>query len=108
MKEPKTRMREGIVIGTAELQDGLKRKELNTTMLMIPEYIGFTEVFDGTGRLYVFSTKEAADYALRESKHIGFRSAGRVDGAIYISNADLNRPHINKYRGYDFMREYYK
>ena len=102
------KIREGIVIGSAELQDSRMKREWHTTLICMNEYVGFIEIYDGTARLYVFSSEDGAKRALREAKHIGYRTAGRVADSIYIKNSDLNRPHLNRYRGYDFQREYYK
>ena len=104
----KTKIREGIVIGSAELKDGRLKREWHTTLICMSEYIGFVEIYDGNARLYVFSSKDGAVMALREAKNIGYRTAGMAVGPIYIRNADLHRPHLSRYRGYDFHREYYK
>lgn len=104
----RTKIREGIVIGSAELQDGMMKREWHTTLICMSEYIGFMEIYNGNARLYVFSSEDGAKSALREAKNIGYRTAGRVVESLFIKNSDLDRPHLNRYRGYDFQREYYK
>ena len=104
----KRRFRQGIVIGAAELRDRFMKMELVSTLICMSAYIGYVDIYDETARLYVFNSEDGARIALREAKKIGYRTAGAVEGPIHISNADLHRPHLNRLRGYDFQREYYK
>ena len=108
MTGTKPRIRQGIIIGKAELKDSFKRRELVSVLICMHEYIGYVDIFDETARLYVFSSDAGACKALREAKKMGYRTAGRVDEQIFIRNSDLNRPHLNRLRGYEFQREYYK
>ena len=104
----KPRFRCCMLIGNRELKDSMKKREMNSSLLGEPDFIGSVDIWDGDARLYAFSTAEALERMLKEAKKIGFTTAGKTHEPVMIRNSDLNRPHLNRLRGYDFQREYYK
>lgn len=103
------KFRSGMAVGLMELRyDKAAARELNTEMLMHPGYVGFFDDEEMSVRVYVFTNKEHAAEMLRESRKIGFRTAGEVEGIMHIKNADLERPHMRYVSKYNWYRELYK
>lgn len=103
------RVRTGMAVGLAELRMNKNTaRELNTEMLMHPGYVGFFDEAEGQLRVFVFTSKESTDEMLKESKKMGFRTAGAVDGVFFIRNADLKRPHMRFVNKHDWHKELYK
>lgn len=106
----KRRFRQGVGIGLDELKsDRAKQKQLVTDLLMNRGYVGYFDIEDERIRIYIFSDKESAGLFLRESRKIGFRTAGAIDEMVHISNSELSRPHLKHYKGKrNFYSELYK
>ena len=106
--KPKPRFRCCILIGMRELKDRMMNREMNATLLCEPDFIGSVDIWDDEARLYAFASAETRDRILKEAKKIGFTTAGKTHEPVMLRNSDLNRPHLNRLKGYDFQREYYK
>ena len=85
-------------------------RTLQSEILTLSGYIGRFDTWERTTlRVFVFEDAASRDKAVRAARSIGFDSAGKVDGNIFISNADLQRPHLQNYRSKNlFYREYYR
>lgn len=83
-------------------------RTLQSEILAIKGYIGRFDTWERTLRVFVFEDAASRDKAVRAARSIGFDSAGKVDGNIFISNANLERPHLQNYKAKLFYREYYR
>ena len=84
-------------------------RTLQSEILALRGYIGRFDTWERTLRVFVFEDAVSRDKAVRTARSIGFSSAGKVDGNIFISNADLERPHLQNYKAKTlFYREYYR
>ena len=107
--EFKAKFREGAIIAIDELDDKYMKKELDTELLMNDSYIGYTDIWEDTARLFIFSTSQGVADFIKAARQIGYRTTGRVSDIIHMKNSDLKRPHLNKIRSrYSYMRELYK
>ena len=77
--------------------------------LRIDGYIGYFDTWNNTLRVFVFDNRDEADRALRIAHSIGFESAGAVEGFLFISNRELQRPHLQDIHAKkQFYRELYR
>ena len=84
-------------------------RDFNSEIFADPDYIGHATVFDGTARLFVFASRESAEKKAKIARDIGFRTGGVVDGNVFCSNTELQRPHLKSVRNYNsFIRELYR
>lgn len=105
----KPRFRYGAIISLEELRDRQKAMELNSDLYGSHGYIGYVDIWNDTGRLYVFDNPDDAATIVKAAKSIGFSIAGLVADVISIRNSDLERPHLRHYRNqYSFIRELYR
>ena len=105
------RMRYGFGVGLEEYSRrniGMVR-DLQAEILTSEDYIGYFDAYEGTLRVFVFDREAERDRILKEARRIGFDSAGGCEGILSISNADLQRPHLNKIRNNNtFYKELYR
>lgn len=83
-------------------------RTLQSEILALRGYIGRFDTWERTLRVFVFEDAASRDKAVRAARSIGFDSAGKVDGNIFISNTNLERPHLQNYKAKLFYREYYR
>ena len=109
--DERTKIRYGMVISLEEYSSYniSMVRELQAELFISSGYIGYTDVYEKTGRLFVFEGPDSRDKALKDARSIGFGSAGSVVGNVFVSNAALQRPHLQNYRSKDqFYKEYYR
>lgn len=109
-RESVPRLRYGMLISLEEYSAGNIDMVRNfQAEAMAGGYIGFYDTLSGKGRVFVYDEAHQADEAVRIAKSIGFSSAGRVEGEIFVKNSSLRRPHLKNIRRKDhFYREYYR
>ncbi|MBR2674314.1 MAG: hypothetical protein IKE52_02520 [Mogibacterium sp.] len=104
----KPRFRQGMGISLSEYSRN-KSREFQTILMLLDGYIGYFDAWDETLRVFVFDNSDDADRAVKEAKYTGFESAGRIEGVLHISNADLERPHLKYIRKKSaFYAEYFR
>ena len=110
MDKMHTRIRAGILISIEEIKDRMRheRLELWSIVQNEPEYIGYMDIWNGTGRVYIFGSPEAAARILKEIRKAGYETCGPILESVMIKNSQLERPHLSAYRGHAFLRELYK
>lgn len=103
------KFRSGMAIAISELKDGKsKTADLMAELLMEPGYIGYIDAEDPGVRVYVFKGNQSQGKMLQLAKSLGFRTAGNVLDAVYISNEKLHRPHMKFVSKDNFYKELYK
>ena len=108
MKE-KIRIRSAIGVGIDELTDDInKARELATELMMQSGYVGNFDDEEKKLRVYVFVKCEQAEAMLDVARKMNFRTAGMIQGSVFVSNLELNRPHLKYASKYSFYKELYK
>ena len=99
----------GISSEEYKIKDSYSVMQLLSELSESETYIGYTEVWSGTLKVFLFKTMEGRDSVMKASKDIGFDSTGLIEEHILISNQDIKRPHLNKYKkNYSYYKELYK
>ena len=104
------KLRYGMGIGLEEYsRDNIRMvRDFQSELMTSPGYIGYFDTW-GTLRVFVFEDANSRNRALREAKSIGFDSAGKIVGELFVSNAALQRPHLETMRSKNyFYKEYYR
>lgn len=105
------RLRYGMGIGLEEYNSGNIKmtRDFRAELMTSSGYIGYFDTWNDTLRVFAFEDPKSRDRALKEARSIGFDSAGKIEGGLFISNVELQRPHLQNIRskGY-FYREYYR
>lgn len=105
----KPKFRAGLAIGIEELKESeAKARDLMSELLMEPGYIGHIDAEYPKLRVYVFKDGKSREKMLRVAKDLGFRTAGSIQDAVYVSNEILSRPHMKYVSKENFYKELYK
>ena len=105
------RMRYGLGVGLEEYSPNNRNmvRDLQAELLTSQGYIGYFDTYEGTMRVFVFDKEDERDRIVKEARSIGFGSAGLCEGIISISNAELQRPHLDKIKNRNtFYKELYR
>ena len=107
MDKMRPKFRSGIIIAKREINAAMRheRLDLASVIQQAPQYIGYTDIWEDTARLYIFGSKEAAETAAKEAKKIGFETCGTAAESIYIKNDQLQRPHLKYLKGHAYFKE---
>ena len=109
LERVKPRFRAGLAIGIEELKEKSSlSKELMTEALMIPGYIGYVDAETPKVRVYAFKDDANRDKMLKIAKELNFRTVGSIKDVVFISNENLNRPHMKYVSKESFYKELYK
>lgn len=105
----KPKFRAGMAIGIEELKESeSKARDIMAELLMNPGYIGYIDAEDPKMRVYVFKDGNSREQMLRLARKMGFRTAGSIQDAVYVSNEVLHRPHMKYVSKDNFYKELYK
>ena len=105
------RMRYGFGVGFEDYnrENIIKVRDLQAELMSNGDYIGYFDTYGGSLRVFLFDNESGRDKALKEAKQIGFTSAGKCEGVISVSNAEIKRPHLDNIRNsHAFYRELYR
>ena len=106
----KKRFRQGVGVGLDDLADNpMEAASFNTELLMSNGYIGYFDNEEIRLRVFVFKNLETKEAFMKEAKKIKLRTLGAIADFVYVSNAELHRPHLKHHRGKkNYYSELYK
>lgn len=84
-------------------------RDFQSELMRSRGYLGYFDTYNDKLRVFVFEDVKSRDRLLNEAHDIGFDSAGKIVGELFISNDSMKRPHMQDIRAKDqFYREYYR
>ena len=106
----KKRFRQGVGVGLDDLAaNKMEAASFYTELLMSNGYIGYFDIEDIGMRVFVFKDYDSTEAFMKEVRKINLRTLGRIADFIYISNSELERPHLKHHRGQkSYYSELYK
>ena len=106
----KKRFRQGVGVGLDDLTDNpMEAAAFYTELLMSKGYVGYFDNEEIKLRVFVFKNLETMEAFMKEARKIKLRTIGTIADLVYVSNAELHRPHLEHHRGQkNYYSELYK